>query len=294
MFVVFTTQTKLTPFGMSKAPFAGPCRVLAIANNKGGVAKTTSTVSLGSCLRGMGYRVLLVDMDPQANLTTNLAGKGFEPESHMGDVLSGALPLQQIILSYEPVEGEDPEQKQPGSNLDFAPASYLMNLMESGLQKKREYPTMLRTALRNVRPFYDFILIDTPPNLQTYMHLSLTAADAWAIPVEPELFGQEGLIKIMEAVESIKDVSNPSLQLLGLFFTRFNPNIRNSTHQEIVDELTKEFGADKILQNIRKDASMIKAQRRTHTILYLAPESKVASDYRTLAHQLLARLTPIA
>lgn len=268
------------------------CWVIAVANNKGGVGKTTSAVAIGSILRSMGYRVLLCDLDPQSNLTTHLAGSNLEVSGHMGDVLAGSIPITEAILTYEPGKdatgalSTDPE----AAALDFVPASYQMNMYETGLQKKQGYATLLRTALRPVRPHYDFILLDTPPSLQTFTMVSLVAADGYVIPAEPEKFSYDGVKAVMEAAENVKDRLNPGLLLLGIFFTSYNAEIRNATHKLVVEQIEKKYGAEALLPSVRKDAALVKAQVNAQSIQHFAPDSRAALDYHELTAQLLTRL----
>jgi chromosome partitioning protein len=275
----------------STEPQPHTCWIIAVANNKGGVGKTTSTVAIGSILRSLGYRVLLCDLDPQANLTTHLAGSMLETDGHMGDVLAGSLPATDAILVYQPgadingATSEDPE----ALTLDFIPASYQMNLDERGLQKRPGYAELLRKALRPVRPHYDFILLDTPPTLQTYTLVSLTAADGYIIPAEPEKFSYDGVQAIMEAAENVKDRLNPSLQLLGIFFTCYNSDIKNSSHKKVVEEIEKHY-KEYLLPSVRKDAALVKAQINAQSLQHFAPDSRAAADYHNLTAQLLTRL----
>lgn len=268
------------------------CRVVAVTNNKGGVGKTSSTVAIGSILQTMGYRVLLVDLDPQANMTTHLAGSGVEFEQHIGDVLAGSASIQDLVLTYAPqsenADEQAPEEATPG--LDFVPSSYQLNLYEKGITKKAQYASLLRQALRPIRPYYDFILLDTPPTLQTYTLVSLVAADAYVIPAEPEKFSYDGVKAVIEAAADVKDMLNPSLELLGIFFTRYNPKLRNSTHDLVVSTITSSFGEEVMLPNVRKDAAMPKAQVAARTIMDFAPHSNSAIDYYALTAELLTRL----
>lgn len=268
------------------------CWVIAVTNNKGGVGKTTSTVAIGSILRSMGYRVLLCDLDPQGNMTTHLAGSDLELEGHMGDVLAGSLSIQEAILQYQPgknIDGLIPDNVE-SATLDFVPASYEMNMFEGGLQKKNGYANLLRVALRPIRSYYDFILLDTPPSLQTYTIVSLVAADGYIVPVEPEKFSYDGLKAITEAAANVKDRLNPGLELLGIFFTSYNSKIRNKTHKLVVDTIKEKFGAENLLPSVRKDAALVKAQVEAQSIQHFSPDSNGATDYHELTAELLTRL----
>ena len=253
------------------------CRIIAVTNNKGGVGKTTSTVSIGSVLHAMGYCVLLVDLDPQANLTTHIGGSDLELGAHIGDLLAGSAAIRDVIMESE-------------SGLDFLPSSYELAMYEPGIQKKKEYYQLLRQALKPALPSYDFVLLDCPPSLQTFTYMALVAADAYVIPAEPEKFSYDGLRLVMEAAENIERRLNAGLQLLGIFFTRYNQKLRNSTHQLVVDAIRDQYGPDVLLSHVRKDSALVKAQVATQTIQQYAPASNGAADYYHLTSKLLTRL----
>ena len=256
---------------------AHSCRVIAITNNKGGVGKTTSTVSIGSVLHSMGYRILLVDLDPQANLTTHIGGSDLELGAHIGDLLAGSSSIQDVVMESE-------------SGLDFLPSSYELALYEPGIQKKKEYYNLLKQGLKPALTSYDFVLLDCPPSLQTFTYMALVAADAYIIPAEPEKFSYDGLRLVMEAAENIERRLNAGLQLLGIFFTRYNQKLKNSTHQLVVDAIREQYGPSVLLPHVRKDSALVKAQVVTQTIKQYAPESNGAADYHNLTSQLLTRL----
>lgn len=261
-----------------KAKKTGPplMRVLAITNNKGGVGKTTSAVSIGAALHRQGARVLMVDLDMQANLTNNLGGE-LELALHVGDALVGAVPLAEVILTTE-------------AGLDLVPADFRLASYEPIIYKQKDYHTRLATALATVRSSYDYVVVDCPPSLQTFTYMALAAADAYLIPTEPEKFAFDGLRLVKELADQIERRINPGLQFLGVFFTRYNAKQRNSMHAAVVQAVREEYGEEALLPSVRRDAAVVQSQVHVKTIYDHKPDSNAAMDYAALAKIVRARL----
>ncbi|GAB2707637.1 AAA family ATPase [Hymenobacter frigidus] len=253
-----------------------PMRVLAITNNKGGVGKTTSAVSIGAALHRQGARVLMVDLDMQANLTNNLGGE-LELALHVGDALVGAVPLAEVILTTE-------------AGLDLVPADFRLASYEPIIYKQKDYHTRLATALATVQGAYDYVVVDCPPSLQTFTYMALAAADAYIIPTEPEKFAFDGLRLVKELADQIERRINPGLQFLGVFFTRYNAKQRNSMHAAVVQAVREEYGDDALLPSVRRDAAVVQSQVHVKTIYDHKPDSNAAQDYAVLAEIVRARL----
>ena len=200
-------------------------RVYALANQKGGVAKTTSTVNLGAALAERGRRVLLVDLDPQANLTMS---QGFDPEkveSSMFDVLVHKVPIVDVIRQAEVAVAV--------SSIELAGAELALSSM---IGRERA----LEKALVEVRDAYDFILIDTPPSLGLLTINALSAANRLIVPVQCEYYALEGLAQLLESVERIRHSLNPDLALTGLLLTMFDRRTRLSS--DVEREVRTHFG----------------------------------------------------
>ncbi|MCR5890342.1 AAA family ATPase [Hymenobacter sp. J193] len=266
------------------------CRVIAITNNKGGVCKTTTTVALGAQLAELGHRVLLIDLDPQANLTKHLIGK--EPgaleaiELHIGDVLSGSTTLADAVLAYSSTNPDLMDK-----TLHFVPASYIMEQYEKGLSKKPEMPQLLRKAIRPLRPHYDYVLLDCPPQMSLFTYLALAAADYFLVTSLAATFSYDGIKNIFEAVEDVRDSVNPNLQFAGVGIMRYNPKIRHKPHENAVNKIeqlvTEQFGRDKVLGYVREDRMVEAAQEEGRIIHDVATLSRVKDDYYALTTKLV-------
>lgn len=250
--------------------------VLAVANNKGGVGKTTSAVSLGAALHARGARVLMVDLDMQANLTTNLGGE-LELAAHVGDALVGATTLAEVILTTE-------------SGLDLVPADFRLATYEPIIYKQKDYHRRLADALAPLAGRYDYVVLDCPPSLQTFTYMALVAADAYLVPTEPEKFAFDGLRLVTELAEQLERRLNPGLKFLGVFFTRYNPRQRNAMHTAVTQAVREEYGPEVLLPSIRRDVALVQSQVHLKTIFDHRPDSNAALDYAALTTEVLARL----
>lgn len=266
------------------------CRVVAITNNKGGVCKTTTTVALGAQLAELGYRVLLIDLDPQANLTKHLIGEEEgamdEIELHMGDVLTASATIQEAVLAYtstNPVLAD--------KTLHFVPASYIMEQYVSGLKKKPDYAQLLRKAIRPMRGHYDYILLDCPPQMSIFNFLALAAADYFMVASLAATFSLDGIKNITDAAEDVRDRVNPDLQLAGVGIMRYNPVIRHAPQQRAVAKIeeyvTQRYGEGKMLGNIREDRNVEEAQEHGRIIHDVAELARVKDDYYALTQKLI-------
>lgn len=249
-------------------------RILAVVNNKGGVGKTTSAVSIGAALQRQGARVLLVDLDMQANLTNNLGGE-LELAYHIGDALIGAVPLAEVILTTE-------------AGLHLVPADFRLATYEPIIYKQRDYHIRLAKILATLQDTYDYIVVDCPPSLQTFTYMALAAADAYIIPTEPEKFAFDGLRLVKELADEITRRINPGLQFLGVFFTRYNAKQRNAMHAAVVQAIREEYGEQALLPSIRRDAAVVQSQVYIKTVYDHKPDSNAATDYVTLTNAIKA------
>lgn len=276
------------PYNMSTATQERSCRVIAITNNKGGVCKTTTTVAVGAQLSEMGYKVLLVDLDPQANLTKHLIDPNaeFEIVLHTGDVLAGSATMQEAILAYS-----SSVEQAVDYTLHFVPASYLMDTYESALRKKPDMPNLLRKALRQVRPHYDFILLDCPPQMSTYTYVALVAADGFFVPSKPATFSFDGIKNVCEAAEGVRDQLNPGLQFLGVGIMTYNPRIASNAEKlavsRIEEYVSTSYGPNYMLGNVRVDKTIEDAQSKGRIISETGLDTRVGRDYHELTTKLL-------
>ncbi|MGB1465595.1 MAG: ParA family protein, partial [Alcanivorax nanhaiticus] len=189
--------------------------VFAVANQKGGVGKTTSSVNLAASLAATRKRVLLVDIDPQGNATTGSGVDKFDTDYTIYDVLCDEVPTEQAIVAT-------PED----SGFDLITANGDLTAAEVQLLDMKSREFRLRNALARIRDRYDYILIDCPPSLNMLTVNALTAADSVIVPIQCEYYALEGLTALMNTIEKIRTVLNPKLHIGGLLRTMYDP--RNS------------------------------------------------------------------
>ena len=249
---------------------AGGARVIALANQKGGVAKTTTTVNLAAALQELGERVLVVDLDPQGNLTMS---QGLNPdtiERSMFDVLVRSLPIEEII--------EKVELHVAVSSIDLAGAELALASM---IGRERT----LEKALAPVRPLYDFILIDTPPSLGLLTVNALTASQDVIVPVQCEYLSLRGLVQLQNTLTMIRENLNPDVRIGGILPTMYDA--RTLHCREAVEMLIENFGDRVFDTRIRKAVRYAEAPVAGSSVLAYDPDGSAAGAYRSLAKEVL-------
>jgi chromosome partitioning protein len=247
-------------------------RTIAVANQKGGVAKTTTVAALGAALAERGKRVLLVDLDPQACLTYSL---GFDPDEldpTIHDVLVGRNKAGDAILDVD-----DEKLAVLPSNIDLAGAEAYL-LMRTG----REYA--LRQALES-SDAYDVILIDCPPSLGVLTINGLTAADEVVIPMQCEALSHRGVGQLLETIDDVKRLTNHGLEVRGLIPTMFDARTKHA--QEVLDDVGQRYSLPILQPPIRKSIRFAEAPRAGRTILKFSPSHPGADAYRQIAEGLV-------
>src|SRR4051794_38251169 len=232
----------------------GGARVLALANQKGGVAKTTSTVNLAAALVEQGRRVLVCDLDPQSNLTMS---QGFDPERlerSMYDVLVHKVPIEEIVAHSE---------------FDLAVASIDLAGAELALSAMIGRERALEKALLPVRAQYDHILIDTPPSLGLITINALTAADGVIVPVQCEYLSLRGLVQLEATLTMIRENLNPRVRIVGILPTMFDSRLLHA--QEAVEILVENFGDLVFTTRIRKTVRYAEAPVKGQSVLRYDP-----------------------
>ncbi len=245
-------------------------KVVAFANQKGGVAKTTTTVNLGVAVQEMGRRVLLVDLDPQGNLTMSM---GLDPDSvrpSMYDVLASGTSIEDAIAKRE---------------VDVAVASIDLAAVEIALSSLIGRERALAKALFQVTDNYDYIFIDTPPSLGLLTVNAFTAANAVIVPVQCEYLSLRGLEQLTRTLELVRENLNPSVRIASIVPTMYD--VRVSHDREAVDILRESFGELVSQTTIPKTIKYAEAPVHGQSVLKYAPRSRAAEAYRQLAREVL-------
>jgi chromosome partitioning protein len=249
----------------------GQAKVIAFANQKGGVAKTTTTLNLAAAFGEEGHRVLCVDMDPQGNLTMS---QGIDPdtlEQSMYDVLVHDLPMREVIRTRE---------------IDVACASIDLAGAEIAMSTKIGRERSLDRALRAVKPDYDFICVDTPPSLGLLTINALTAADKVIVPVQCEYLSMRGLIQLQNTLAMIQENLNPEVVIAGILPTMVDTRTLHA--KEAIEILEENFGDRLFGARIRKTIRFAEAPVKGMSVLKYEPNGTAADAYRQLAKEVLS------
>ncbi|HEU4480321.1 MAG TPA: AAA family ATPase, partial [Actinomycetota bacterium] len=244
-------------------------RTIAFANQKGGVAKTTSTLSIAVALAEMGRRVMVVDLDPQGALTYSL---GIDPDAldeTVNDVLVRRLPIDKVIV---------------GREVDLVPANIDLAGAEAVLLAKTGREYALQRAIREVEERYDFVLIDCPPSLGILTINGLTAAGEVVIPLQTEALSHRGVGQLLETLEDIRHFTNPTLRILGIIPTMFDGRTRHA--QDVLSDVGSRYEVPVFEPPIRKSIKFAEASQAGRSILKFASSHQGAEAYRAVARSI--------
>lgn len=248
--------------------------IIALANQKGGVGKTTTGVNLGAALASMGKQILLVDTDAQGNATSGVGIQKASIEREIYDVLVNEIPIQDAILHTE----------HPG--LDIVPATIQLSGAEIELTPMMARETRLKAALDEVRDQYDYILIDCPPSLGLLTINAFTAADSILIPVQSEYYALEGLTQLLNTVKLVQKHFNRDLKIEGVLLTLYDA--RTNLGKQVNEEVKKYFRNKVYATIIPRNVQLAEAPSHGMPIIDYAPKSKGAVVYTELAKEVLA------
>lgn len=246
-------------------------KTISIMNHKGGTGKTTSSINIGAGLARKGHKVLLIDIDSQANLTEGL-GIG-EVEESVYDSISENKKLPVLNIT---------------ENLDLVPASIDLLGAEMEIVSKIGREQILKKLLKPIRAEYDYIIIDCPPSVGLLTVNAMVASDTILLPLQGEYFAYKGVDRLLGIVQEVRDNLNDQLEIGGVFITQINT--QRILTKTIVDKLTEDL-QDKVFDSkIRINVALAEAQLQGQSIFDYAPESNGAKDYEMLVEEILTKL----
>ena len=250
--------------------------IIAITNQKGGVGKTTTSINVSAALALMGKKVLLIDMDPQAHSTISTVANPEKYEKSLYDVLMNKHEKIESIIAHSTVPG-----------LDAAIAKISMAKLESSLIGEIDGHFRLKDALETVKHKYQFIFIDTPPTLGLITLNAFVAAGAVLIPMQASYLALEGTDDLLETIEKVRRIANPSLKVLGVVITLFDR--RTNLARDVVDRIRRVFGKKLFSTYISKSIKLEESPAYKESIFTYAPDSIGAEQYRKVAEEILER-----
>lgn len=251
--------------------------IITMLNMKGGVGKTTSVINIAAKMKQLGKRMLLIDLDPQANLTQGL-GFDDDQEKTIYTALRGDYTLKDVIASK--------------NGIDIVPSTIDLSVADAEFNSKISREQMLKKVIKPIQNNYDIILIDCAPNLALLTVNAIAASTHYLIPMQAEYFALRGLLKLIDAVDYIKQGTESGMELLGVFLTRFN---KQKTLSRDVYDITADQVKEKLFQtNVRENIALAEAQAKGISIYDYDSEmdkkSNGADDYSNLTTELLNRL----
>lgn len=251
-------------------------RIIAIANQKGGVGKTTTNINLCAYLAMEGYKVLTIDIDPQGNTTSGLGIDKRNLEFSMYDVLTANVPLSDVILKSELIQ-----------NLYIAPATMELAGAEVEVINRSDRETILLNEISKIQDDFDFIFIDCPPSLGVLTINALTAVDSVLIPIQCEFYALEGVGQLINTVQLVKKSLNKSLEIEGVVMTMYD--YRTNLSNEVYDEVKKFFNEKVFKTTISRNIRLAEAPSFGLPVVLYDEKCKGADAYKALTKEFLSR-----
>jgi len=248
-------------------------KVIAIANQKGGVGKTTTSVNLAACLASLNRKVLLVDSDPQGNATSGYGFDRRDLKKCVYDAIINEAPMEEIIVHTE------------YNNLDVLPAKIQLAGAEIELVTMMNREGRLKNALERVKHNYDYVIIDCPPSLGLLTINGLTAASSVLVPIQCEYYALEGVSMLMNTIQLVQRNLNPALKLEGIVMTMFDS--RTNLSQDVVGEVQKYFKSKVYNTVIPRNVRLSEAPSHGKPVIYYDSKSKGAQVYMDLAREVI-------
>ena len=250
-------------------------RIIAVANQKGGVGKTTTSINLAACLAEKGKKVLAVDMDPQGNLTSGLGVDKDSVEKSIYELIIGEVDINEVI------------NKEVLENLDIIPTSIDLSAAEIELIGVDDKEYILRNAIDQVKDQYDFVIIDCPPSLSMLTINAMTTADSVIVPIQCEYYALEGLSQLIHTVELVKDRLNSKLEIEGVVFTMYDA--RTNLSLQVVENVKENLKQTVYKTIIPRNVRLAEAPSHGLPINYYDSKSAGAESYRLLAQEVIHR-----
>lgn len=250
-------------------------KIISIANQKGGVGKTTTAVNLAACIAMQGHKVLLIDCDPQGNATSGLGINRRRLKYCIYNLLIGEISINQVIT------------KTRVDNLDLVPATIQLAGAEIELAATIGREQIMKSALEDVKDFYEYILLDCPPSLGLLTVNALTASDSVLIPLQCEYYALEGLSQLMDTIALVRKRINRNLSIEGIVFTMFDG--RTNLSIQVVDEVKKHFRKEVYRTIIPRNVRLSEAPSHGLPVVAYDPRSKGAEVYTDLALEVMQR-----
>jgi chromosome partitioning protein len=250
--------------------------IITVANQKGGVGKTTTAINLSAAVANKGFKTLLIDLDPQANSSMSYVDVRQVTKSMYDVLVSEEVPFEDVIVAT------------PVDNLSLAPSRIALAKLESKLIGELDGPFRLKDKMKDVGSEFDYVFIDTPPTLGMITVNALVASTHVLVPIQSSYFALEGTDDLLETIEKIKARPNPNLQLLGVVITMHDK--RTTLAKDIHDQIGSVFGDRLFNTVITKSIRLEESPAYKESIFTFAPKSSGAAEYYSLSEEILSRV----